>query len=155
MWEKNAHYAKVAFMNSMASNIGGSTIHSWGEIGFVDKTGNYCKPKQKNESDTPTLNNKCASLRWLLIDEIEAAGCELLTDLNDNMVLHTPDAAPYKRPGKARNTCALPWPYAGVNTLFIGDFWQIPPVGQVAVMGNPFSKAALESARASAGLAQR
>ena len=42
-------------------------------------------------------------------------------------------------------------PFAGVNTLFIGDFWQIPPVGQVAIMGNPHSPAALESARAQAG----
>ena len=91
------HFVKVAFMNSMASNIGGVTIHSWGEIGFVDAVGNVRKPKKQDDKSTPTMNTKCANLRWVLVDEIEAAGCELIEDLNENVREHTPDTARYKR----------------------------------------------------------
>ena len=36
-WTQGVHFVKVAFMNSMAANIDGSSIHSWGNIGFVAK----------------------------------------------------------------------------------------------------------------------
>ena len=138
-------------MNSMAANIDGLTIHSWGEIGFKDKNGNMCKPRRKDDRDEgPTMNAKCASLRWILVDEIEATGCELLTDLNDNVCKHASDASRYKRAqpsGELR-------PFGGINVLFIGDFWQIPPVGQVAIMGNPYSAGAMQSAKANAGRAK-
>ena len=45
-----------------------------------------------------------------------------------------------------------PRPFGGINTFLFGDFWQIPPTGQIAIMSNPFSQAALESATATAAL---
>ena len=150
-WKEGIHFVKLAFMNSMAANIGGSTIHSWGEVGFVDPLGNFRKARKQGEKDVPTMNTKCASLRWILIDEIEAAGCELLDDLNTSVQQHIPETSQYKGVTQRSGGWHYVRPFAGVNTLFIGDFWQIPPVGQVAIMGNPHSPAALESARAQAG----
>ena len=36
-YKKGQHFVFLAPMNSMANNIGGSTVHSWGQIGFKDK----------------------------------------------------------------------------------------------------------------------
>ena len=153
-WQQGVHFEKVAFMNSMAANIGGVTIHSWGEIGYLDKSGTYCKPRQSDDRDVPSMNAKCASLRWLLVDEVEAAGSELLEQLSDSLCQHVPESSKYKRRTENVQGYSSIRPFGGVNTLLVGDFWQIPPVGQVAIMGNPFGKAALENATASSGLAK-
>ena len=36
----------------------------------------------------------------------------------------------------------------GVNTMFLGDFWQLRPTGLIALMSNPFAAKAQENARA-------
>ena len=38
-WEESIHFQFVAPLNSMAANIGGATLHSWGEIAWQDKHG--------------------------------------------------------------------------------------------------------------------
>ena len=38
--------------------------------------------------------------------------------------------------------------FGGVNTFFLGDFWQLRPTGQVALMSNPYAQKAIENARA-------
>ena len=38
-WESGVHFQFVAPLNSMASGIGGSTLHSWAEITWEDKRG--------------------------------------------------------------------------------------------------------------------
>ena len=119
-------------MNSMAANIGGATIHSWGEIGFRDNAGTNCKPRQSDDKEVPSMNAKCASLRWLLVDEVEAAGSELLEQLSDSVCQHVPE----RRTKKVQGYSSIR-PFGGVNTLLVGDFWQIPPVFQVASMSNP------------------
>ena len=74
------------------------------------------------------------------------------TFFNVNIRHHTPDTCMYRRTCASRKGWDQMRPFAVVNTLFVGDLWQIPPVGQVAIMGNPFGKAALESSRAAGGV---
>jgi hypothetical protein len=42
-WEAGVHFQFVAPLNSMAANIGGATLHSWGEIAFQDNRGRFVR----------------------------------------------------------------------------------------------------------------
>ncbi len=83
---------------------------------------------------------KTSCLRFLFIDEIEASGCQLLNDLEERVSRNHNSRYKYSVGS------TYPRPFAGINVLLFGDFWQPPPVGQVAVMQNPFADNALESA---------
>ena len=48
-WKMNKQYALVAPMNTMADNIGGNTIHSFGNISFKDRKGIEIKPQTNKE----------------------------------------------------------------------------------------------------------
>ena len=39
-------------------------------------------------------------------------------------------------------------PFGGINVCFFGDFWQLAPTGQIALMSNITSQKVLENARA-------
>ena len=75
----------VASMNTMATLIGGMTLHTWGEIPFneeasVDKAG-----MKRKKPDVSTMFVKCQNLRWILIDEGSSAGCENLGIMDTGM----------------------------------------------------------------------
>ena len=121
-----------------ASRLDGSTIHSWGEIlwqkegpgGSAAVGGAHCQ-----KQDMSSMASKCELCRWVLIDEIEAVGAEILGELADNMT-----AAARQRSYKYRNNQQSPLflrPFGGINVAFFGDFWQLPPVLQVSICSNP------------------
>ena len=73
--------------------------------------------------------------RWILIDEIEAVGAEILGELADNMA-----AAARRSMYKYRGDRASPVhlrPFDGINVAFFGDFWQLPPFRQLSIAANP------------------
>jgi len=41
----------------------------------------------------------------------------------------------------------LPRVFGGLNVLCLGDFWQLPPTGQISIMSNPYSNHVLECAK--------
>ena len=43
---------------------------------------------------------------------------------------------------------SLPRCFGGVHVFFLGDFWQLNPTGQIAIMSNPYGEKALSSAKA-------
>ena len=62
-------------------------------------------------------------LRWLIIDEISMVSARLLADIDyqlRNYYRHNSEFAYDKKHNRLR-------PFAGVNVLFSGDFWQLPP----------------------------
>ena len=63
----------LAPLNSMACNIGGATVHSWGRIAFKNKRGVRILATDVSEGMS-NLGIKCGALRFLFIDEIEATG---------------------------------------------------------------------------------
>ena len=138
-WEVGIHFMFVAPLNSMAANIEGATLHSFGEIAFTDRRGVTIRGKRNSEDNISSMAVKCNCLRWLFVDEIEAAGCGLLHDLENKTARNAGKQYKYKH-GQV-----LPRMFGGVNVFYFGDFWQLPPTGQIAVMSNPFGSKVLES----------
>ena len=143
-WEHEIHFVCLAPMNGMASNIGGCTAHSWGEVGFM-KGDVFVESKCGAGNLVSSMSSKCQKLRTLIIDEIENMGGSLLATVEDNVRCGMPDAWYKKRRGV--NAAFANRLFGGANVLMFGDFWQLPPVGEVAVMGNPFRGAALYSSK--------
>ena len=78
-------FAFIAPLNSMAANIDGSTLHSWGELSFLDRMGRYISCKKKTEDAVTTVAGRGSTLRWLFIDEVEARGADLISFLSEKM----------------------------------------------------------------------
>ena len=139
----------------MAASIGGNTLHSWAEIKWMNHQGEVIQPTRLNEGeDVPQLTVKLLNIRWLFFDEVEAAGAEILTDVNNHTTSHVKISNRYKYAilSSGEPNYSEPRPFGGINTFLFGDFWQIPPTGQIAIMSNPFSQPALESAAATGAL---
>ena len=49
-WTRNKQYALIAPMNTMADNIGGSTMHSFGRIPFKDRRGMFIQSGGDNKA---------------------------------------------------------------------------------------------------------
>ena len=107
----------LAPMNSMAANIEGQTVHSWGEVGFKTREGVYVKPSNSHDDkNVPSMTMKCEQLRFLIIDEIEGVGAEVLNSLESRVASHTSNDQ-YKRSPK-RKLAEVFRPFGGVNVLF-------------------------------------
>ena len=137
----------IAPMNTMASSIGGATVHSYGHVPFKDRRGfNVSGRKSADSEEVPSMTIKFNALRFLFIDEIEATGADVIGKLEHNIRfhIHTSNRYRYQEGGKEVR------PFGGVNVCFFGDFWQLNPTGQIAIMSNPYSEKALSNATASA-----
>ena len=119
----------------MASNIGGFTLHGWGEVPFKDARGTTICSSSRGDDLQSSMVGKCGTLRFICIDEVEATGAETTGKLEINVLKHisNKDLFKYKGDGKKRQ----PRMFGGVNTLFFGDWWQLRPTGQIALMSDP------------------
>ena len=152
-WKYGDEFVFLAPLNSMASNIGGNTVHSWGAVVFQDRRGRNIKPKSCENEEVQSMTIRCGKLRFLFIDEIEATGAETIESLERNILFHVSNSNEYKHSwtadGKGNLTKdIIPRRFAGINTFFLGDFWQLNPTGQTSLMSNPYSNRVLSSARA-------
>ena len=86
---------------------------------------------------------KCSALRLLWVDEVEATGAEIIGQLEHNARFRVSSKNKFRY--GADN---LPRPFGGINPIFLGDWWQLRPTGQIAIMSNPFAQKALENAMA-------
>jgi hypothetical protein len=125
-WTHGIQFVCLAFQNIMAANINGFTIHHWSGI-----------PVQEGGGGSGTLNanklsTKRQSLRFLLIDEVSMVAAQLMGQLESAISKVTRQRNGYKnrQNGSVR-------PFGGLNVLFFGDWWQIPPVAGTALFGNP------------------
>ena len=89
------------------------------------------------------MTTKMNAVRFLFIDEIEAAGADTIGTLEPNSYSHVATKNPYKfrADGSSR-------PFGGLNVFFLGDFWQLSPTGQIAIMSDVTAAKVIESARA-------
>ena len=86
MWEANNQFAITAPLNSMADNVGGSTLHSFGAIPFKDRRGVVVNASSFMDDEKQSLLSKSwHNLRVLLCDEIEAAGVDIIGKIDAAM----------------------------------------------------------------------
>jgi hypothetical protein len=84
-WEHGREFVCLAQMNTMASLIGGFTVHSFGEIGIASDSRQKKSTQNRTKPDINTLFVKAKNLRWIIVDEISMISGELAGDLNTNL----------------------------------------------------------------------
>ena len=67
----------------MALLIGGNTVHSWGQVP-INATSMQEQDLKKAGQDVDALFERTQSMRWLLIDDIEALPAMVLGILHGN-----------------------------------------------------------------------
>ena len=98
----------TALTGVAATNIGGTTLHSWAGIGLGNEpVDHYVKRASRDTRDRIKATHR------LVVDEIGMARGELL-DLIDQFCRKI-----RKQPNK---------PFGGICLLFVGDFLQLPPI---------------------------
>ena len=137
-WESGMQYQCLASQNTMAALIGGQTIHSWGRIPINATDANDKMHKNNKDGDIDELYVSCLCMRWLIIDEVSTVSPQLLGIL-DTFLRRACKRHPYasRRDGSHRPAR----PFGGLNIVFCGDFWQLPPVRSHAIFSNPFKRA--------------
>ena len=115
-------------------------MHSFGRIGFRDRRGIDIKPSEAKEgSGICGEEGDWHELRFILLDEVEAAGAALLGKLEEHIRSQVPVTnCSIAGLGKPQHTSRkFRDAFAGVNVLCFGDFWQLDPTGDVSIMSNP------------------
>ena len=131
LWKKNKQFALIAPMNMMVGNIGGTTIHSVGRIPFKGKRGNVVQSgKGAEPGGSIFTDEEYHELRFVLMDEVEAAGVSLFGRLEDSLRLNVPRTSTLQAiQGKQHCDRRRQIAFAGVNVLCFGGFWQLDPTG--------------------------
>ena len=86
-WTLGLEFVFTAPMNSMASNIQGSTIHSWGQIAFKDRRGTLVNSQQKSK-DSRGLSQGAKPVPTVIFVSAEDCLCLPLLRTNQIKVLH-------------------------------------------------------------------
>mgnify|MGYP002128219285 CR=1 FL=1 len=105
--------AVTASTGIAATHLGGSTIHSWSGIGVRDFLTSFDLDSMEQKKN---LWRRYENVRVLIIDEISMLSGDFM-DMCDKVCRHM------KRNNK---------PFGGVQTVFSGDFFQLPPIGRDA-----------------------
>ena len=71
-------------------------------------------------------------IRWLVLDETSCIAAELL-GLLDVYLRRACARHPYAK----RSDGSRKRPFGGINMIFAGDLWQLPPVRATAIFSNP------------------
>lgn len=67
-WSRRQDFACIASMNTMSALIGGSTIHSFGEVPIGDDQATTRRNQRWDKPDVRTMFIKCENMRVLIID---------------------------------------------------------------------------------------
>ena len=131
-WTDGVQFQYVAPQHTMALLIGGTTVHSFGAVPINATAAQESRAKKKN-SDVDDLFERVQSLRWLLVDEIEALAAAVFGILDSNLT-RALQRSPYAKRRDGSNR-----PFGGLNLSVSGDWWQLPPVRAIGFYSNPFS----------------
>ncbi|CAJ1461990.1 unnamed protein product [Effrenium voratum] len=107
-------YEVAAFQAVNAADIRGRTLHNACGLG-VDAAA-------LDRAVSQEAAKRMSYWRWLVVDEISMVNARLLAQVEQRLRAVVPSASQWKRgvAGESR-------PFAGVNVLLLGDFYQLPP----------------------------
>ena len=114
--EQKIRYALTASTGIAATHINGSTIHSWSGLGIRRKL-------SKEELDDMRYNVKVSQrvrgTSVLIIDEVSMLDAQTLDNVDAiiRSIFSRPDLPCLK-------------PFGGMQVVFVGDFFQLPPVSK-------------------------
>ena len=115
----------------MAALIGGKTVNSWGVIPINPDAASRQREVKNKDGDIDELFTNALGIRWLVIDECSTISPQLLAQL-DSALRRAAQRHPYARTGSRGR------PFGGINIVFAGDLWQLPPVRAIALSANPY-----------------
>lgn len=112
-WLKTQHmrYAVTASTGIAATHINGQTIHSWSGIRIKN---NLTSRQIETILSDQYVYDRLINTKVLIIDEVSMLDAQFIDDL-DNLLR------------AARNTFEN-HPFGGIQVVFVGDFFQLPPV---------------------------
>jgi len=99
-----------------ATHIGGITVHSWAGMGIKDK---FTDSDITNILNKPWVMAKFTSANVLIIDEISMLDATFVDNLDRILSI--------ARDGIVRDTSRR---FGGLQVVFVGDFFQLPPVSK-------------------------
>ena len=129
--ENNKNYGLTAMTGSAACLIGAQTLHSFMGIGLGTGTIDECILKIRNRS--PVLKT-LISLDVLLIDEVSMLDIYLFEKISTIMSIIK--ATKYSK-NCLEKEVILNTPFGGIQLVFIGDFYQLPPVNGLYCFMSP------------------
>ena len=88
-----------------------------------------------NDDAWTELLTRCASLKWIFIDESEACDNQLLAYCEEKQVACSARHDTFAREDTESQNQKRPW--GGTNLLMTGDWWQLTPTGGAALMSYP------------------
>ena len=117
-WERGVQFQVVAFQAVTASQIQGDTIHHACGIPVFGRERGHEEAAQHQQD----VAKRVLQWRWLIIDEISMVSAKLLAEMDVKL------RSVVRRIGTAKlDEQGIDRPFGGLNVLFCGDFWQLPP----------------------------
>ena len=130
-WEDGVQFQFLASQNTMAAMIGGATVHRWGVIPVNAADAASKTHSTSKDGDIDELFLNALGLRWLILDECSTLSPGLI-GLLDAYLRRACMRHPYADRNGAKR------PFGGLNIIFAGDLWQLPPVLATPLFANPF-----------------
>lgn len=101
--------AVTASTGIAATHIGGFTIHSWSGIGINESLDKYALDRIASNK---YVQGRVENARVLIIDEVSMLSSQTLSMVDE----------------VCREIKRVPLPFGGLQVVFVGDFFQLPPV---------------------------
>ena len=117
-WKIVEDFQIVALQAVMADLLGGDTIHHALNLPVYGKQNTNSLELRKQQE----MAKQLLQCRWLIIDEISMVSARLLADLDCKLRSLSRATSPF-----IKNKHGKHHPFGGLNIVFSGDFWQLPP----------------------------